>query len=138
MCCDLILLYAVQRNESLEEYDVQMDEHGDGQKESVSVLRDYSEGSMTPWLADYDWSSEAQTVRELSMKSPHVFKDPDIIYKYFKTLRILGKEVLCCQCNDVLVRDIPCTESVYHVSVCSISVCSNPCSSSNSCAELME
>jgi Leucine-rich repeat (LRR) protein len=81
------------RNEALKEYDIQMHESSVGQEESVSVLQSYCRGLQTPWHVDCDWSDEAQTVRDLSVTSPHVLKDPDMIYKYFKTLYIRGRKV---------------------------------------------
>ena len=60
----------------------------------MSVLQSYCEGLKTPWHVDCDWSDEAHILRDLSVTSPKMFEDPDMIYKHFKTLYIRGRKVV--------------------------------------------
>ena len=64
----------------------------DPQQEMVESLIDLATAKQSPWLVSYEWSDEAQYLREVAIKSPWIVDD-QFVWSYFRTLRILDKGV---------------------------------------------
>ena len=62
------------------------------QHEKTETLEEYVGSAKSPWYLDYSWSQEAKKLREISVKSPWLIDD-NFVLSYFKTLRIVGKNV---------------------------------------------
>ena len=62
------------------------------QMEKSEALQDMVSSHFSPWHLDYSWSKEAKELREVAVKSPWLI-DRDFVLNYFKTLRIVDKNV---------------------------------------------
>ena len=62
------------------------------QKEKSEALQELVSSHFSPWHLDYSWSEEAKTLREIAVKSPWLI-DQQFVLNYFKTLRIVDKNV---------------------------------------------
>ncbi|XP_052800482.1 leucine-rich repeat-containing protein 43-like isoform X7 [Mya arenaria] len=62
------------------------------QHEKTETLQEYVGSARSPWSLDYSWSQEAKKLRELAVKSPWLIDD-SFVFNYFKTLRIVNKNV---------------------------------------------
>ncbi|XP_052246796.1 leucine-rich repeat-containing protein 43-like isoform X3 [Dreissena polymorpha] len=60
--------------------------------EKTETLQEYVGSAKSPWSLDYSWSQEAKPLRELAVKSPWLIDD-NFVLSYFKTLRIVNKNV---------------------------------------------
>ncbi|KAJ8313023.1 LOW QUALITY PROTEIN: hypothetical protein KUTeg_010396 [Tegillarca granosa] len=60
--------------------------------EKTETLQEYVSRKRSPWHLDYSWSEEAKQLREIAVKSPWLIDD-NFVLNYFKTLRIVDKNV---------------------------------------------
>jgi len=60
------------------------------QHEMVEALVDLSTLKRSPWLQDADWSSDAQSLRELAIRTPWLVTD-EFIWNHFKSLYLVDK-----------------------------------------------
>lgn len=60
--------------------------------EKMETLEEYVGSRFSPWHLDYSWSQEARELREIAVKSPWLIDD-SFVLNYFKTLRIVDKNV---------------------------------------------
>ena len=67
---------------------------GLAQKEKSEALQELVNSHFSPWHLDYSWSEEAKELREIAVKSPWLI-DQNFVLNYFKTLRIVDKNVCC-------------------------------------------
>ncbi|XP_053375749.1 leucine-rich repeat-containing protein 43-like isoform X3 [Mercenaria mercenaria] len=78
-------------------YSVTLKDYG-AQHEKTETLEEYVGSAKSPWHLDYSWSQEARQLREISVKSPWLIDD-NFVLSYFKTLRIVGKNVTYIDSN---------------------------------------
>ncbi|XP_070572710.1 leucine-rich repeat-containing protein 43-like isoform X2 [Ptychodera flava] len=62
------------------------------QQEQEETLEEYFTSKHSPYNVDTSWSDEAKELRDIAIKSPWLLDDK-FIYKHFKTLRIIDKQV---------------------------------------------
>jgi hypothetical protein len=77
-------------------------------EEMLFLMRD----KKSPWFIEYDWSSEAQEIRESYIKNPKLI-DTQNIEKYFKSLRLSNRNIR--QVDKDLLKFINLNELVLSV-----------------------
>ena len=79
------------------------------QHEMVEALVDLATSKRSPWLQHADWSTDAQSLRELAIKTPWMLND-SFIWNHFKSLNLLDKCVSKCPlCSHNLVCSLSVT-----------------------------
>ncbi|KAK6190964.1 hypothetical protein SNE40_002720 [Patella caerulea] len=83
---------SVQKVENVEScFSVTLKDYG-ADTEKTETLQEYVGSKFSPWHLDYSWSDEAKQLRELALQSPWLIDDR-FVSNYFKTLRIIDKQV---------------------------------------------
>ena len=58
--------------------------------ETVEALVDLATSKRSPWLQHADWSNDAQSLRELAIRTPWTLNNT-FIWNHFKSLNLLDK-----------------------------------------------
>jgi len=56
----------------------------------VETLVELATSKRSPWLQRHDWSSDAQSLRELAIRTPWIINN-EFIWNHFKSLSLVDK-----------------------------------------------
>jgi len=60
------------------------------QHEMVESLVELAMSKQSPWLQDYDWSTDAKSLRELAIRTPWIVNE-QFVCNHFKSIRLVDK-----------------------------------------------